>query len=67
MNCGDGMASLVDAMYSEVLALQPNQPLADGYFLDHTILASRNAQVHEINSTILEAVQPQERVTYSSA
>lgn len=54
-------------MYSEVLALQPNQPLADGYFLDRTILASRNAQVHEINSTILEAVQPQERVTYTSA
>ena len=67
MHCGDSIASLMDAMYSNLLALHPHQHLPDHYFLDHTILSPRNAEVHEINSTILEAVQLQDKVTYTSA
>jgi ATP-dependent exoDNAse (exonuclease V) alpha subunit len=67
MHCGDDMASLINAMYSDLLTLQPHQHLPDGYFLDHTILTPRNVQVHEINTSILEAIQPQEKITYISA
>ncbi|KAI6138305.1 hypothetical protein BKA82DRAFT_55904, partial [Pisolithus tinctorius] len=67
MHCGDDMPSLMQTIYSDLLALQPHQQLPDDYFLDHTILTSRNAQVHEINATILETVQPQEKATYTSA
>ena len=54
-------------MYFDLLALQPHQHLPDHHFLDYTILTPRNVQVHEINSTILEATQLQEKVTYISA
>jgi len=67
MHCGDDMASLINAMYSDLLTLQPHQHLPDGYFLDRTILTPRNVQVHEINTSILEAIQPQEKITYISA
>ena len=65
MHCGDSMESLINAIYSQLLAR--NQVLPDQYFLDHTIPAPRNVQVHELNSTILNSVAPQEKMTYLSA
>ena len=50
MHYGDSIASLMDAMYSNLLALHPHQHLPDHNFLDHTILSPRNTEVNEINS-----------------
>ena len=36
MHCGDGMASLINAMYSDLLALQPHQHLPDNCYVKHT-------------------------------
>ena len=44
-----------------------NENCNNTYFLDHTILTPRNVQVHGINTTILEGIQPQEKTTYVSA
>ena len=49
MHCDDTMGSLIQALYSQLLA--QNQNLPDRYFLDRTILCQRNNQVHEINVT----------------
>ena len=65
MHCGDIMASLIDSLYSQLLA--QNQYLPDQHFLDHTILSPKNEQVQEVNATILESVAPQEKITYLSA
>ena len=65
MRCGDDMPSLINAIYSQLLT--GNQQLPDQYFLHCTIFNSRNAQVHEINTTILNAVAPQEKFAYLSA
>ena len=65
MRCGDDMPSLINVIYSQLLT--GNQQLPDQYFLDRTILNPRNAQVHEINATILNSVAPQEKFTYLSA
>ena len=65
MHCGDTMDSLIQALYSQLLA--QNQNLPDRYFLDRTILCPRNDQVHEINTSILDSVAPQEKTTYLSA
>ena len=67
MSCGNDMPSLINAIYSQLLARNQNQPLSDQYFLDCTILAPRNVQVYEINSTILNSVAPKEKMTYLSA
>ena len=65
MHCGDDMPFLINAIYSQLFIR--NQQLPDQYFLDHTILNLRNIQVHEINSTILNSIAPQEKFTYLSA
>ena len=65
MRCGDTMASLINCLYSRLLAQEEHLP--DQYFLDRTILNPRNEQVHEVNSTILDSVLPQEKTTYLSA
>ena len=54
-------------VYSQLFARDQNQPHPDQYFLDRTILAPRNLQVHDINSTILNSIAPQEKMTYLSA
>ena len=65
MHCGDDIPSLINAIYFQLFIR--NQQLSDQYFLDHTILNSRNIQVHEINSIILNSIAPQEKFTYLSA
>ena len=65
MRCGDTMASLINALYSQLLA-QDQQP-SDRYFLDRTILSARNVEVNEINASILSSVAPQQADTYLSA
>ena len=54
MWCGDTMASLLNCLYSELLA--QNEHLSNQYFLDCTILNPRNEQVHEVNSIMLDSV-----------
>ena len=65
MRCGDTMASLINALYSLLLA--QDQQLSDRYFLDWTILSARNIEVDEINASILSSVAPQQTDTYLSA
>ena len=65
MCSGDIMASLINSLYSQLLA--QDRQLSDQYFLDHTILSPRNEQAHEINAIILDDVVPQEKTTYLSA
>jgi hypothetical protein len=65
MCCGDTMASLINALYSQPLA--QDQQLSDRYFLDRTILSARNVEVDEINASILSSVAPQQTDTYLSA
>ena len=67
MSCGNDMPSLINATYSWLLARNQNQLLPDQYFLDRIILAPRNVQVYEINSTILNSVASEEKITYFSA
>ena len=62
---GDTMASLINSLYSQLLA--QDRQLPDQYFLDHTILSSKNEQAHEINAIILDGIAPQEKTTYLSA
>ena len=62
MHYGDTMDSLIQALYSQLLA--QNQYLPDIYSLDRTILCPRNDQVHKINASILDSGAPQEN-TYS--
>jgi len=64
IHCGDTMASLINSLYSQLLA--QNQHLPDQYFLDHTTPSPQNEQVHEVNATILDSVAPQEKITYLS-
>jgi hypothetical protein len=66
IHCGDDMESLINAIYSQLFARDQNHPHSDQYFLDCTILAPRNLQVHDINSIILNSVAPQEKMTYLS-
>ena len=67
MHCGDDMESLIHAIYSQLFTRDQNEPHPDQYFLDCTILAPRNLQVHDINSTIVNSIAPQEKITYLSA
>jgi hypothetical protein len=61
--------SLIDALYSTLLQPQLaglQDPLPDSYFLDRTILSAKNADVDNINSSILETF-PGDKATFTSA
>ena len=56
MRCGNNIESLITAVYNDLLDPDHGNQLADQYFLDRTILTPRNAEVHELNSIILNRV-----------
>jgi len=58
--------SLIDSLYSALLQPGPQDPLPDSYFLDRTILSAKNADVDNINSSILESF-PGNKATFTSA
>jgi hypothetical protein len=66
MRCGNNdIQSLINALYSD-LFIPDHPPLADSYFLDRTILSSKNTDVDEINSSILDLF-PGEKIIFTSA
>ena len=61
MHCGDDIESLITSVYGDLLDPGQNGQLPDQYFLDRTILTPRNAEVHELNSTILNRVSGEKK------
>jgi hypothetical protein len=67
MRCDNNTSrSLIDALYSTLLQPGHQDPLPDSYFLDRTILSAKNADVDNINSSILESF-PGDKATFISA
>jgi hypothetical protein len=58
--------SLTNALYSDLLNPNRLDPLPDSYFLDRTILSAKNADVDNINSSILESF-PGDKKVFTSA
>ena len=58
--------SLIDALYRELLDPTHDHPLPNDYFLDHFILAAKNVEVNEINSTVL-ALATGKKLIYTHA
>lgn len=58
--------SLIDSLYSDLLNPDRQDPLPDSYFLDRTILSAKNADVDNINTSILESL-PGEKKIFTSA
>ena len=62
MRCGDTPESLISAIYPAIG--EPGH--TDQYFLDRTILASRNDDMDELNATILQKFPGQESILWSA-
>ena len=66
MRCGNNdIESLINALYSDLL-IPDHPPLPDSYFLDRTILSSKNDDVDQINSSILDLF-PGDKAIFTSA
>jgi ATP-dependent exoDNAse (exonuclease V) alpha subunit len=66
MRCGNNdIESLINALYSDLL-IPDHPPLPDSYFLDRTILSSKNDDVDQINSSILDLF-PGDKAVFTSA
>lgn len=61
MRCGKELSDLIHATYPNI-----DQSQLDEYFMERTILSSRNDDVTEINGLILTEFPGQERLYYSS-
>ena len=61
MCCGNDIEFLITTVYNDFLDPDRGNQLADQYFLDHTILTPRNAEVHELNSIILNRVSGEKK------
>ncbi|KAJ6609958.1 hypothetical protein B0H10DRAFT_1717022, partial [Mycena sp. CBHHK59/15] len=55
--------ALIDFIYPGIGSTPPPPP---EYFMNHMILAPRNADVSEINGTVLEAMSGEERAYFSA-
>lgn len=61
MHCGKELSDLIRATYPNI-----RQPQQDKYFMERTLLSSRNDDVNEINGLILASFPGDEKLYYSA-